>query len=106
MKRWRIGIVRLGAAARNIHLPAFRKTGRIEVVGGVDPFVAGADFRFPLSGSLAEMASEAEPDIIAIATPPDSDFDLACERPRAGAHVFCEKPFVLTLDRLSRGAHR
>jgi predicted dehydrogenase len=96
--KWRAGIVGLGAAARAIHLPAFRATGRIEVVGGVDPVRRDVDGGFPLFVSLRELVQATAPDLVAIATPPESHFELVCEALEAGAHVFCEKPFVLTLD--------
>lgn len=98
MKQWKIGIVGLGAAARNIHLPAFRKLGRLEVVGGVDPYIEESNFKFPVFASLGEMMDAARPDIVAIVTPPDSHFALICEALSSDAHVFCEKPFVSTLE--------
>jgi D-apiose dehydrogenase len=98
MKNWTIGIVGLGAAARSIHLPAFRKIKRLTVVGGVDPTAEQGMFTFPVFDSLPDLMASQSPDIIAIATPPDSHFDLICESLNAGAHVFCEKPFVASLE--------
>lgn len=97
MTKRRIGIIGLGAAARNIHIPAIAKVPRLELVGGVDPVnAAGVDF--PVFGSLAEMVEKASPEILAIVTPPDSHYALICEALDAGLDVFCEKPFVLTLE--------
>ncbi len=98
MNNWTIGIVGLGAAARSIHLPAFRKIKRLTVVGGVDPAAKSDMFPFPVFDSLADLMASHSPDIIAIATPPDSHFSLICESLNAGAHVFCEKPFVASLE--------
>lgn len=97
MKKRRIGLVGLGAAAKNIHLPAIRKTSALELVGGVDPLAKPGQHPFPIFASLAEMLERAAPDIVAIVTPPDSHYDLICQALAAGAHVFCEKPFVETL---------
>lgn len=92
-----IAVVGLGAAARNIHLPAIRKLDRLHLVGGVDPFADKAAFGFPVYDTLAQLVAATQPDIVAIVTPPDSHFALIREALAAGAHVFCEKPFVLTL---------
>lgn len=98
MRQWAIGIIGLGAAARNIHLPAIRKLGRFKLVGGVDPFLQNHTFSFPIFKSLQEMMTAVQPEILAIVTPPDSHFKLICEGLNAGAHIFCEKPFVLSLE--------
>ena len=45
----RIAILGLGAAARNIHLPAYRKLTDIEIVGGYDPVAPEkGQFDFPV----------------------------------------------------------
>ena len=98
MSAKRLGIVGLGKAAGTIHLPAYRKIRSLEVVGGVDPAVAGADFAFPLFGSVAELLAETRPDVLAVVTPPRTHFDLIRQGLEAGCHVFCEKPFVSTME--------
>lgn len=97
-ERLRIAVVGLGAAARAIHLPAIRKVAGLDLVGGVDPFADPAAFPFPVHGSLAALAAATPPDIVAIVTPPDSHAALVHEALALGAHVFCEKPFVPTLE--------
>ncbi len=97
MKKMTIGVVGLGAAARKIHLPAIRKIDRLELVGGVDPDIDKSGFAFPVHDSLAALLARSRPDIVAIVTPPDSHYRLIRECLDAGTHVFCEKPFVLTL---------
>ena len=94
----KIGVVGLGAAARNIHLPAIAKIAELTLVGGVDPYADKAAFAFPVHDSLAALIAADRPDIVAIVTPPDSHYALILECLAAGLHVFCEKPFVLTLD--------
>ena len=93
-----IAVVGLGSAARRIHLPAIAKTPGLRVIGGVDPVEEPASFAFPVHRSLTELLATSRPDIVAIVTPPDSHYALVREALAAGAHVFCEKPFVLTLD--------
>jgi predicted dehydrogenase len=97
-KKTRIGLIGLGSAARKIHLPAYKKIETCEVAGGVDPFANAADFAFALYQSLDELVDKGKPDIVAIVTPPDSHFGYICELLRRGVHVFCEKPFVETME--------
>lgn len=94
----KIGVVGLGAAARNIHLPAIARIPELTLVGGVDPWADKAAFGFPVHDSLAALIAAGRPDIVAIVTPPDSHYPLILECLAAGLHVFCEKPFVLTLE--------
>jgi len=97
VEKRRIGIIGLGAAARNIHLPAIKKVRHLELVGGADTGDAGG-FGFPVFGTLEELIAKARPEIVVIVTPPDSHYELIMQALDAGLHVFCEKPFVLTLD--------
>lgn len=98
MTQQTIAVLGLGAAARNIHLPAIARIPGLTLVGGVDPFVDKAGFRFPVHDTLAGLLAAGRPDIVAIVTPPDSHYPLILECLAAGLHVFCEKPFVLTLE--------
>jgi len=94
----RIAIAGLGASARQIHLPAYNSLPALEVVGGCDPLARAADFPFPVFASVSEMLEKTRPDILAVVTPPDSHFDLVSRGLQAGCHVFCEKPFMNTLE--------
>ena len=94
----RVAIVGLGAAARTIHLPAIAKLGQLEIVGGYDPQARSGELRFPLFASLEDLLDRARPELLVIATPPDSHFELARTGVAAGCHVFCEKPVTETLD--------
>src|SRR6266508_224030 len=101
MKRT-IALAGLGSAARRIHLPAISKITDLEVIGGYDPAPPSGGFAFPLFASAEEMLEKTRPDILAVATPPDSHFALARLGLEAGAHVFCEKPFMNSLDEADR----
>ncbi len=94
----KIAIAGLGSAARRIHLPAFSKLKDVEVVGGFDPAAKDDDFDFPLFSSPEEMVETTGPDILSIAAPTDHHFDLARMGLMAGLHVFCEKPFVNSME--------
>ncbi len=95
---WKLAIAGLGAAARNIHLPAYKRIVGLKVVGGVDPCAKSGDFDFPLFDTVQEMLDRTAPDILTVATPPSSHFELVRLGLNAGVHVFCEKPFVPSLE--------
>lgn len=97
MHKTTIAVAGLGAAARSIHLPAIARIPGLDLIGGVDPFADKTGFGFPVHDSLAGLLAAGKPDIVAIVTPPDSHFALIMDCLAAGVHVFCEKPFVLTL---------
>ncbi len=99
-----IAIVGLGAAARHIHLPAYRKLRDLRVVGGADsdPAAAASGFPFPVFASAEEMLARTKPEIVAIVTPPRSHFELTRMALEAGCHVFCEKPFMESLEEADR----
>jgi predicted dehydrogenase len=95
----RIAVAGLGAAARQIHLPAYRGIAGLSVVGGYDPALRDGDgrFPFPLFSSAEEMLDKARPDLLSVVTPPAHHLALTRLGLEAGCHVFCEKPFVPTL---------
>lgn len=96
MKRT-IAIAGLGAAARNIHLPAYKKLADLDIVGGFDPAAEPGRSSFPTFSSLGEMLERTKPDILAIATPTPTHFEIAKAGLAAGCHIFCEKPFMTNL---------
>ena len=99
----RIGIVGLGWAATAFHLPATRRVDSVTVVGGCDssPERRAAWEResgTPADESFEELLERGRPDLVIVATPPDSHAALCLRALDAGAHVFCEKPFVSTVE--------
>lgn len=99
----RVALVGFGAAARNIHLPAYARLGAaVELVAvcDADP-AAAARARRTLGGAVYDdprrMLEAERPDIVSICTPP------ACHREQTllalehGCHVFCEKPLADTM---------
>jgi len=70
-----IAVVGLGAAARQIHLPAYRKLPNLQVVAGVDDRPTGT-WPFPVFTSTEEMLDRMKPEIVAVATPPASHFEM------------------------------
>ena len=108
----RIAIAGLGAAARQIHLPAYSKLPELEVVGGYDPAVSGDGLPFPLFSSLDELLDKTSPDILSVVVPTAHHFDITRKGLLAGCHVLCEKPFMSSMEEadgivaLSRQAKR
>jgi D-apiose dehydrogenase len=95
----KIAIVGLGAAAKTIHLPAYKKLDNLELVGGCDPAVTtdNTEFSFPVYKDITSLLKQTKPDILAIACPTPFHFELAKQGIEFGCHIFCEKPFVTTL---------
>jgi predicted dehydrogenase len=49
-------------------------------------------------GNLTELLSEARPDVVQVATPPETHFDIARSCLQTGRHVYVEKPFTLDAE--------
>lgn len=94
----KVAIVGLGSAARRIHIPAYRRLRNVEVVAGCDTAAARGPLGFPVYESVERMLAEHRPDIVTIATPTASHFELASDLLARRIHVFCEKPFTSTVD--------
>jgi predicted dehydrogenase len=95
----RYGIVGLGWAARAFHVPALKTVPGAQIVGGVDNSAEqresfGREVGVPTFATADELFAEAAPEVLVIATPPDSHLDLCLAALERGAHVLCEKPFV------------
>jgi predicted dehydrogenase len=100
----RVGIVGLGGVAERIHLPACRTVGGIELVGAAEP-VRETREAMAVKHRLARVYESAEellggekPAVVLIGTPPDSHHSLCRLALEHGAHVFCEKPFMRSLE--------
>jgi predicted dehydrogenase len=52
---------------------------------------------FPVFATLVDLLAT-KPDVVVIATPPDSHRDIAIAALEAGAHVFCEKPLANSIE--------
>ena len=103
----KVGFVGLGWAAQAFHVPALKAVPGTELVGGADPSSEQRDAWTAATGSpgfetLAELLEATSPDVVVIATPPDSHADLAVTALQGGAHVICEKPFVETVAQADR----
>jgi predicted dehydrogenase len=93
----RIAIAGLGAAARTIHVPACRRLDGVEIVGGCDTRADVRGFSIPVYSSLDDLLDSARPELLIVATPPESHFEIAATALRNGVNVLCEKPFANTV---------
>lgn len=98
----RIGLVGLGAAAHHIHIPACKGLVGATLAAGCDPAPRGERLGFPVYESLPQMLQREQLDLVIIATPTESHFELARLCLEAGRHVLCEKPFTTTIDEAVR----
>ena len=99
----KIAFVGLGGAARDLHLPAARSVADVQIVGGVDPSEDARATWLGLGASRAfasfdELLEVVRPELVVVATPPDTHALHMRRALEAGAHVLCEKPFVDKLE--------
>lgn len=99
----KVAIVGCGKIA-DAHASQIQRIRQCEIVGVCDsePLMARQLYeRFPVKryfSDLAELLSEARPDVVHITTPPASHFDVARMCLDAGCHVYVEKPITLYAD--------
>ncbi|MDX6409831.1 MAG: hypothetical protein QOE13_2902 [Gaiellaceae bacterium] len=103
----RFGFVGLGRAARVFHLPALKRLEGVTIVGGTD-FASEQRASWeresgsPSFEGFDELLAGGRPDAVIVATPPDSHADICVRALEAGLHVYCEKPFVYTVEEADR----
>ena len=109
MERLRIGLLGLGQAARNIHLPALSSlTERFEVVAVCDPAPAAREAaqalvpRARVYAHAYDLIRDGGLDALDVCSPPSEHCEQACAGLAAGLHVFCEKPMGMTLIQADR----
>jgi predicted dehydrogenase len=96
----KVAIVGCGKIA-DAHATQILRVGGCEIVGVYDrePLMARQLYeRFPVKryfSDLAELVTDARPDVIHITTPPESHFDIARFCLEHHCHVYVEKPFTL-----------
>src|SRR3954451_11090757 len=95
MQKFRVAIAGVGRAAKTIHIPALNKLTDVEIVGVYDPRQEPA--AFPAFATLAQLL-DTRPDVVVIATSPESHQAVALAALQAGAHVFCEKPLANSIE--------
>jgi predicted dehydrogenase len=107
MSSSRIAVIGLGEAGYEMHLPALAQMKNVSVVGACDidearRARAAAKFGVPVFADVESMLAAGRPDVVIIATPPDSHVDLCLRAIDVGLDLICEKPFVSTLAEADR----
>lgn len=94
----RIGIVGLGASARNIHIPALKALKNVEIVSGAEKNAERRKRVEQLFGlrraydNYEEMYKADKLDAVYICLPNSLHFDATIKAFQRGLHVLCEKP--------------
>lgn len=99
----KVAIVGCGKIADS-HVSQIQRIGGCEIVGVCDrePLMAKQLYeRFPIKAFFSDlrvMLSEARPDVVHIATPPEGHFEVARQCLEQGCHVYIEKPFTVNAE--------
>jgi len=98
----KVAIIGCGKIADD-HASQIQRIGDCEIVGVCDrePLMARQlSERFPVKkcySDVAELLSDARPDVVHVTTPPKGHFELTRFCLEHGCHVYVEKPFTLNL---------
>jgi|SRR5688500_2313850 len=98
----KIGVAGLGRAF-TLMVPAFTLDPRVTVVAGADPRPEArarfaADFNAEVFDSIEKLVSQAEVDVVYIATPHQFHAAHACLAASSNKHILLEKPMALSLE--------
>src|SRR5579862_5021743 len=103
MSRIGIGVIGIGVAAANAHLPVLSVSQDFELLAIMDLDPARLEYakgRWPIQYAYTELAALlARPEIgaVVVSTPPDSHLAITQAALEHGKHVLVEKPLASTL---------
>ncbi|GIW10763.1 MAG: hypothetical protein KatS3mg061_1820 [Dehalococcoidia bacterium] len=100
-----LALIGLGGAAEQLHLPALLQVPYTRLVGAADirperlRWAAERGIALPrhLFDDPVRLLRATRPEVVILATPPETHAELCCLALEAGCHVFCEKPLAPTL---------
>ncbi|HVF40238.1 MAG TPA: Gfo/Idh/MocA family oxidoreductase [Gemmatimonadaceae bacterium] len=103
MTDFRVAVLGLGEAGYQMHLPALAQMQSVTIAGACDVDEkrradVASTWKVPVFEDLERMLDEAKPNVLIIATPPDSHARICLQAIEAGCHIICEKPFTATLE--------
>jgi predicted dehydrogenase len=86
-----------------MHMPALAQMRDVTVVGACDTDEgrrerASKKFGFATFDDYQSMLDSTRPDVLIVATPPDTHVSICLDAIGRGLDIICEKPFVSTLD--------
>jgi predicted dehydrogenase len=100
----RTALIGLGQGAEQFLLPAISRVGGLNLVAACDPEAARRERARQRWGiaqvyeSAEQMLQQEAPELAIIAAPPQTHHALAVLALSHNCHLFCEKPFMLTLS--------
>jgi predicted dehydrogenase len=100
----RVAFIGLGRAAQAHHWPHISVLDNVEIVAGSDPSEAARAqaqrvCRLPfVCADPRELLERVKPDVVNVCAPPDAHAKACLLALEHGAHVYCEKPFVQSLE--------
>jgi scyllo-inositol 2-dehydrogenase (NADP+) len=98
----RVGLVGYGMAGRVFHAPVIGAVPGLRLTTVVERRTDDSSKRYPwvrVVRGAAELFDDDEVDLVVVATPTDTHFDLAKRALLAGKHVVVDKPFTTTTER-------
>lgn len=107
MDSLKIGIVGIGAQAKENILPSLLQTPDIQIIAACDSDMGRANYvrrhlpSVALFDNVSAMIDQAKPDVIIVACPPQAHRDIAKMAMSKGVHVFVEKPPCFNLSELN-----
>jgi predicted dehydrogenase len=95
----KVAYIGTGHVVETIHLPALARVRNATVIGGYDVSARQRSVweratSTPAYARLDELLDRLKPEVVVIATPPDSHVEYCVRALESGAHVFCEKPIA------------
>lgn len=96
-ERLNVGLVGYGMAGRVFHAPLIEAAAGLHLYAVVERHAEQSRQRYPwvkIVRSVAALAADTAVDLIVIATPNSSHFELARQALQAGKHVVVDKPFT------------
>jgi predicted dehydrogenase len=96
----RVALLGYGYVGKTFHAPLIQAVEGLELtlVGSSRPDAVHERIPGVRVSSVSEAATDADVDLVVIATPNESHFPLAAAALRAGKHVVVDKPFTITLE--------
>jgi predicted dehydrogenase/predicted N-acetyltransferase YhbS len=97
----RIALLGYGLGGRTFHAPVIRGVGglRLDVVVSSDPAKVHADLpEIAVAPNADAVFADPAVDLVVVATPNTTHFDLARRALEAGKHVVVDKPFTVTVE--------
>jgi scyllo-inositol 2-dehydrogenase (NADP+) len=95
----RVGLVGFGMAGRVFHAPLISSVDGLELAAVVERHTDQAAQRYPgltTYRTLEELLADASIDLVVVATPSGTHFDVALQALEAGKHVVTDKPVSVT----------